>query len=50
VTVRRVGAVVPGVLRQLMSERPDDVGKKYPELFHWRAAADAARGNKPTGG
>jgi phospholipase C len=30
----------------LMSNRPQETGKKYPELFQWKAAADAARGVK----
>ena len=30
----------------MMNNHPDEVGKKYPELFHWKAAADAARGVK----
>ena len=28
---------------QLIISHPDEVGKKYPDLFHWKAAVDAER-------
>jgi phospholipase C len=28
---------------RLMAAHPDEVGKKYPDLFHWKAAVDAGR-------
>jgi phospholipase C len=33
---------------QLMVSHPDEVGKKYPDLFHWKAAVDAERRQAPT--
>lgn len=33
--------------RQLMDAHHDAMEKKYPDLFHWRAAVDAERGQAP---
>jgi len=34
--------------RQLMDSNPVAMGKKYPDLFNWRAAVDGERGKSPT--
>jgi phospholipase C len=33
---------------QLMASEPAITGKKYPDLFHWKAAVDAERSKVPT--
>ncbi len=40
-------AAFESAAHELMKQEPKRTGEKYPELFHWKMAAETARGERP---